>query len=96
MLIFVTLINFLQLTSSNLSSRIIVDRDLINNVKLELIDLSKNYHYFTVVDKNGYFDFSDLDVGGNYELTVKTVGETKHIKVGQLRLGNNEIKQITF
>jgi len=83
-----------QETSASLSSKIEINGLPANSVELILIHKPTNYRYYSVTDKKGYFEFSDLEVGGPYELIIVVNNESFNRKYEFLKLGENEVSLI--
>jgi len=85
-----------QETSARFSSKIEINGLPAKNLELILIHKPTNYRYYSVTDKKGYFEFSDLEVGGPYELIIVVNNETFNRKYEYLKLGENEIFKISL
>lgn len=83
-----------QVTSATLTSKIEINGLPAKNVELILIHKPTNYRYYSVTDKKGYFEFSDLEVGGPYELIIVVNNETFIRKYEYLRIGENDVLKI--
>ena len=83
-----------QVTSATLSSKIEINGLPAKNLELILIHKPTNYRYYSVTNKKGYFEFSDLEVGGPYELIIVIKNETVTRKYEYLRIGENEMSLI--
>lgn len=66
------------------------------NIELVLIHKPTNYRYDSVTDKKGYFEFTDLEVGGPYELIIVINNETFYRKYESLILGENDVLKISL
>jgi hypothetical protein len=85
-----------QETSATLSSKIEINGLPAKNIELILIHKPTNYRYYSVTDKKGYFVFSDLEVGGPYELIIVVKDETFNRKYEYLKLGENDVLKINL
>lgn len=83
-----------QVTSATMIGNIQVEGQIQGKIELKLIDKSTNYFYTTDVNKKGNFEFTDLQVGGPYELQI-TINDEKFIrKYSYFKLGENEVPKI--
>lgn len=83
-----------QITSATLTGSVQVEGEVRSKITLVLIDKSTNYFYTTDVNKKGNFEFTDLQVGGPYELQI-TINDEKFIrKYSYFKLGENEVPKI--
>ena len=85
-----------QVTSATLSSKIEINGLPAKNIELILIHKPTNYKYYSVTDKKGYFEFTDLEVGGPYELIIVVNNETFYRKYESLILGENDVLKISL
>ena len=83
-----------QTTSATLIGNIQVDGQVQNKIELILIDRSTNYIYATDIDRKGNFEFTDLQVGGPYELQIVVDNQKFIRKYSYLKLGDNDIPKI--
>lgn len=83
-----------QITSASLNSNIEINGLPAKKLELILVHLPTNYRYYSVTDKKGNFEFTDLEVGGPYRLIIVIKNEIIYREYEYLRLGENEVNKI--
>ena len=91
-LFFVTGITSAQITSSTLNGKVTDGDAPLVDATVTIIHLPTNSSYEAVTDKKGRFSLDNLDVGGPYQLIIKSPTTEIYTRKGiQLVLGDNDM-----
>jgi hypothetical protein len=91
-LFFVTGITSAQITSSTLNGKVTDGDAPLVDATVTIIHLPTNSSYEAVTDKKGRFSLDNLDVGGPYQLIIKSPTTEIYSRKGiQLVLGDNDM-----
>ena len=84
-----------QITTSSVSGKITDGVSSVIGAAVTLTHLPTNSNYETTTDKQGRFNLENLNVGGPYKITVKSMGNKDFSSSQtQLSLGDNDIPSI--
>ena len=91
-LLFIAGTSSAQITSSTLNGKVTDGDNPIINASVTIIHLPTNSSYEAVTDKKGRFSLDNLDVGGPYQLIIKSKDTDLYSRKGiQLVLGDNDM-----
>ncbi|MEC4005217.1 carboxypeptidase-like regulatory domain-containing protein [Flavobacterium sp. SUN052] len=81
-----------QITSSTLNGKVTDGEAPIVNATVTIIHLPTNASFEAITDKKGRFSLDNLDVGGPYQLIIKSTEIEMYSRKGiQLVLGDNDM-----